>query len=209
MNVARRPQTAFSVLFPALPLLLLSALSFTACETPAECLESVSRIEASETTKLEQAGALMQLVAGERTASLSWRDGTATTVTLTTSNVEARWVDSRRNPDYHNDLGFECLDRVRLTADATLQTADGRLRESLSRVAFDARQEGGLEALLHRSAGKLQGQYVPQAAEGKLKGLNISVLLEPANFSGQVSEERESGGDRTDSAAIGSWGDGS
>lgn len=160
------------------------------------CLERAGPIEADNRSALERAEHWTAKLPGEQTAVLAWRDGTMETVTLTFGRPEASWVNSRRNPDDHTDIGVDCNDRLRMEASLTITSSEGRLREQLERVALDEDPNGVLRALFHRKAGALSTGYAIQSSapsgsrnSGRFAGLQVELELGPGGLRGDLYEE--------------------
>jgi hypothetical protein len=186
-----------------LPALLVLVAALTACfGTHNECLERVHALEKGGEPARAQAALFLEQAQGTHTAMLSWSDGTRTQVTLELPAAEAKWVESRRDPDNHTDIGAVCLDRVRLVGQATLRTDDGRMDERLKALSLDETPEGGLRAWFERRSGALQGAYVRQSQGGKLSSLQFQIDLGAEQFGGALFENV--GNSQT--AAIAQWG---
>jgi hypothetical protein len=166
------------------------------------CLERAAPIKADNQSALERAEHWTAKLPGEHAETLAWRDGTTETVTLTFGTPEASWVNSRRNPEDHTDIGVDCDDRVRMTASLSMTSSEGRLREHLERVALDEDPNGVLRALFVRKASALAKGYVIQAAapsgassSGKFSGVQFALEFGPDGLRGDLYEEfRQSDG---------------
>jgi hypothetical protein len=187
---------------PAL-LLPLTALAAGCFGTNNMCLEQVHELEQGGESAHTKAALFLEEAQGTHTATLVWSDGTRTQVILELPAAEAKWVESRRDPDNHTDIGAVCLDRVRLVGQATLRTDDGRMDERFEKLTLDETGEGGLRAWFARRAGALQGAYVRQSQGAKLSSLQFQIDLGAEQFAGSLYENV--GNSQT--AAIALWGE--
>jgi hypothetical protein len=162
-------------------------------ESGGDCIEQVSPLVADESALGRQAQQLLALATGERSAELTWRggDGSTTRLTLQLSDAKAQQVDSRVNPEARGEIERDCADRVRILAKGVLRTADGRLDETISEIAFNAIEQDGLSAWFSHKRADLRGTYAEHATapRGELSSIYFALELKADTFAGSLSEE--------------------